>query len=86
MVKSFDGVFDLEWLADDERVESAGDGSGAVIVRSPRGDVRVEVGDRIEMPIREIQSGVSARQIRRDELAHIATAELLARVNGGLDA
>lgn len=46
----YDGTFTLAWLADDEEVCSAGDGSGACIILSPRGDLRVDIGDVIEVP------------------------------------
>jgi hypothetical protein len=43
----YNGYFDLRWLADDESVRSAGDGSGAVIIDSPRGSRRIELGGRV---------------------------------------
>jgi len=41
------GYFDLRWLADDESVRSAGDGTGAVIIESPGKSRRVELGGRV---------------------------------------
>lgn len=41
----YDGTFELAFLADDERVRSAGLGDATINVESPRGNVRLQVGD-----------------------------------------
>lgn len=41
----YDGRFDLAFLEDNERVRSAGDGTGAIEVLTPKQNVRVEVGE-----------------------------------------
>lgn len=41
----YGGSFPLSFLDRDERIRSAGDGSGAAVIVSPRGSIRVEVGD-----------------------------------------
>ena len=46
----YDGAFPLDVLADDERVRSAGDGTGAAIVSSPLGEMRVNVGELLIGP------------------------------------
>lgn len=43
----YDGQFDLEFLRGDERVRSAGDGSGAAEIVTLEGVMRCDIGDWI---------------------------------------
>lgn len=45
--RRFRGPFPMRWLNLNERVGSAGDGTGAVVIETPRGLVRLERGQRL---------------------------------------
>jgi hypothetical protein len=46
-VLTYDGTFDLRFLRDGESVRSAGDDTDAVIVKTPTGETRLELGDSL---------------------------------------